>query len=126
MVWTLAILFVISALLLAISFSKSFQESKAEQKRIDMVHIEVMKEINEMQDSIRNVELDIEVVMKEAGIQLSLDEVVLMREVLDLYRRSYSIESIAAKKQVPESEISQMLAPYLTEKEERGKVANEI
>jgi hypothetical protein len=126
MVWTLAGLFVISALLLVISFSKLFQASKDEKKRIDMVHIEVMKEINEMQDSIRNIELDLEVVMKEAGIQLSLNEVVFMREVLDLYRRNYSIESIATKKQVPESEISQLLAPYLTAKDEGGKVANEI
>jgi hypothetical protein len=126
MVWTLAGLFVISALLLVISFSKLFQASKDEKKRIDMVHIEVMKEINEMQDSIRNIEFDLEVVMKEAGIQLSLKEVVFMREVLDLYRRNYSIESIATKKQVPENEISQLLAPYLTAKDEGGKVANEI
>jgi hypothetical protein len=125
MIWTLAVLFVISALLLVISFSKLFQASKEEKKRIDMVHIEVMKEFNEMQDSIRNIELDLEVVMKEAGIQLSLKEVVFMREVLDLYRRNYSIESIATKKQVPESEISQLLAPYLASKDEGGKVANE-
>ena len=56
-----------------------------------------MKEINSIEDSIRDIELDIEVVMKEAGIQLSSDEKLLMREVIDLYRRNYSIESIAEK-----------------------------
>jgi predicted nucleic acid-binding Zn-ribbon protein len=123
--WTLAILFIISAVLLVISFTKAFQASKAEQKRIDMVHIAVMKEFNDMKDSIRNIELDLEVVMKEAGIQLSLNEIIFMREVLDLYRRNYSIESIAALKEVSESEIYQMLEPFLTVKDEGGKVANE-
>jgi hypothetical protein len=123
--WTLAILFLIAAFLLVISFTKSYLESKAEQKRIDMVHIAVMKEINDMQDSIRNLELDLEVVMKEAGIQLSLNEVIFMREVLDLYRRNYSVDSIAALKEVTESEINQLLAPYLAAKDEGGKVANE-
>lgn len=126
MVWTLAVLFVISALLLVISFLKLFQASRDEKKRIDMVHIEVMKEINEMQDSIRTIGLDLEVVIKEAGIPLSLSEVAFMRELLDLYRRNYSIESIAKKNQVPESEISQLLAPYLAAKDEGGKAANEI
>ncbi|MCQ6282159.1 hypothetical protein [Bacillus sp. EB600] len=123
---TLAVLFGASALLLILSIIKNFQASKAEHKRIDMAHISVMKEINDMQESIRNIELDIEVIMKEAGIQLSSKELVFMREVLDLYKRNYSVESIAAKKQVSESEIQQLLAPYQTQKEERGKVANEI
>lgn len=124
--WTLAGLFAISALLLAFSMIKSFQASKAEHKRIDMAHISVMKEINEIQDSIRNIELDLEVMMKESGMQLSTSEMVFMREILDLFKRNYSIESIAAKKQVPESDIRQFLAPYLAQAEERGKVANEI
>jgi hypothetical protein len=123
---TLAVLFGASALLLILSIIKNFQASKAEHKRIDMAHISVMKEINDMQESIRNIELDIEVIMQEAGIQLSSKELVFMREVLDLYKRNYSIESIAEKKQVSESKVQQLLAPYQTQKEERGKVANEI
>lgn len=126
MEWTLAGLFVVSALLLIISMVKNFQASKAEHKRIDMAHISVMKEINDLQESIRNIELDIEVIMKEAGIQLSVKELDFMREVLDLYKRNYSIESIATKKQVSEIEIQQLLAPYQTQKDERGTVANEI
>src|SRR5436309_14030383 len=113
---TLAVLFGASALLLILSIIKNFQASKAEHKRIDMAHISVMKEINDMQESIRNIELDIEVIMQEAGIQLSSKELVFMREVLDLYKRNYSIESIAAKKQVSESEVQQLLAPYQTQK----------
>lgn len=126
MEWTLAGLFGVSALLLIISISKSFQASKAEHKRIDMAHISVMKEINDMQEAIRNIELEIEVVMKETGVQLSTQELIFMREVLDLYKRNYSIESIAEKKQVAESEIESLLAPYQSLKSGRGNVAHEI
>ena len=124
MEWTLAGLFVISALLLVFSLVKTYRDSKAQHKEIDLVHVSLMKEINSIQDSIRDIELDIEVVMKEAGIQLSADEKLLMREVIDLYRRNYSIESIAEKKQVTENEIEELLTPYLKIKDEGGLVAN--
>jgi predicted DNA-binding protein YlxM (UPF0122 family) len=63
--------------------------------------------------------------MKEAGSQLSPQEKLFMREVLDLYKRDYSMASIAEKKQVPVSEIEELLAPFQTLKNERRKVANE-
>lgn len=125
MEWTLAGLLGISVLLLLISILKTYQASIAEHKRIDMVHISVTKEINDMQASIRNIELDIDIVMKEAGIKLSPEEKLFTREVLDLYKRNYSIESISTRKQVTENEIKQLLASYQTSKDERGKVANE-
>jgi F420-0:gamma-glutamyl ligase len=126
MEWTLAGLFGVSALLLIVSISRNIKTSKAEHKRIDLAHIEVMKEINDIQESIRNIELEMEVVMKEAGVQLSYEKLVFMREILDLYKRNYSIESIAEKKQVTESEIRQLLAPYQSLKAGRGNVAHEI
>ncbi len=125
MEWTLAGLFVISAILLIISIIKTLQATKAEHKGIDMVHISLMKEINDLKESIRNLELDIEIVMNEAGVQLSSQDKLFVREVLDLYIRSYSIESIAEKKQVPESEIQEILAPFMELKDERRKVAHE-
>jgi hypothetical protein len=124
MEWTLFGLFLISAILLGFSLVKSYRDSKVEKKQIDLVHVSIMKEINSIQDSIRDIELDIEVVIKEAGIQLSADEKLFMREVIDLYRRNYSIESIAEKKEVPEIEIEQLLTPYLKVKDEGGLVAN--
>lgn len=125
MEWTLAGLFGISTLLLIFSILKSTHASKVEHNQMNMIHISTMKEINTIQESIQNIELDIEVVMKEAGIQLSSEKKLFMREVLDLYKRNYSIESIAEKKQVTESEIEQMLAPYQQLKDEGRKVANE-
>ena len=124
MEWTLFGLFLISAILLGFSLVKSYRDSKVEKKQIDLVHVSIMKEINSIQDSIRDIELDIEVVIKEAGIQLSAEEKLFMREVIDLYRRNYSIESIAEKKEVPENEIEQLLTPYLKIKDEGGLVAN--
>nr|WP_066062765.1 hypothetical protein [Neobacillus soli] len=125
MEWTLAGLFGISIILLIISILKSTHALKVEHNEIDQIHIATMKEINAIQDSIRNIELDIEVVMQEAGIQLSSEEKLFTREVLDLYKRNYSIESIAGLKQVTESEIEQLLAPYQKLKDEGRKVADE-
>ncbi|MED4206369.1 hypothetical protein [Neobacillus mesonae] len=119
MEWTLAILFGVSVLLLIISMVKNQQTAKKEHNEIDMVHMSVMKEINDLQGTIRNMELDIEVVAKEAGVQLSADEKLFMREILDLYKRKYSIESIAEKKQVSVSEIEQLLTPHLATRDER-------
>ncbi|MDR7001101.1 hypothetical protein [Neobacillus niacini] len=124
MEWTLAGLFGVSVLLLIISLVKTAQATKAENKGIDLVHVEVMKEINDLQESIRNIELDIEVVMNEAGVQLSPKEKVFMREILDLYKRNYSIESIAEKKQVSAEEIKELLTPYLRSKDERRSISN--
>jgi hypothetical protein len=124
MEWTLFGLFLLSALLLVFSIVKTYRDSQLEKKQIDLVHVSMMKEINSIQDSIRDIELDIEVVTKEAGIQLSAEEKLFMREVIDLYRRNYSIESIAEKKEVPVTEIEQLLTPYLKIKDEGGQVAN--
>jgi hypothetical protein len=124
MEWTLFGLFLLSALLLVFSIVKTYRDSKAEKKQIDLVHVSMMKEINSIQDSIRDIELDIEVVTKEAGLQLSAEQKLFMREVIDLYRRNYSIESIAEMKEVPVTEIEQLLTPYLKIKDEGGLVAN--
>ncbi|MEW9052035.1 MAG: hypothetical protein AB2392_12820 [Neobacillus sp.] len=84
-----------------------------------------MNEIISIQDSIRHIELDFEVITKEAGIHLSPEKKILLREVLDLYKRNYSIESIAEKKQLTVSEIEQILAPFHALKDEGRKVAHE-
>jgi hypothetical protein len=122
---TLIILFVGSALLLIVSIILNFKASKQEHKQIDMVHMSLMKEINHVQALIRNNELDLEIFLKEAEINLSSEEIIFKREVLDLYKRKYSIESIAEKKQATETEINQHLAPYLTPVDERRDVAYE-
>ncbi|MCH6265409.1 MULTISPECIES: hypothetical protein [Neobacillus] len=125
MEWTLTILFVVSILLLIFSILKERQTAKKNHKEIDLVHISVMKEINGMQESLRNMEIDLEIVTKETGVQLSTEEKVLKREVLDLYRRQYSIDSIAQQKQVSENEVKQIIAVYQSSQAEGRLVANE-
>lgn len=124
MEWTLIALIGISALLLIVSIAMNRKVEKQKQKEIDLVHVAVMKDIKDVHEQIRNIELDIEIVTKEAGIQLSPEEINLKREVLDLYKRKYSIQSIAEKKQVSETEVNQLLAPYLTLRDERSKMAH--
>ncbi|MGG1675251.1 hypothetical protein ACIFOT_05785 [Neobacillus sp. NRS-1170] len=125
MEWTLAGLFVISVLLLIFSISKSTHAAKVEHNQIDLIHISTMKEINSLQESIRNLELDNVLLMKEAGVQLTSEEKILKREVLDLFKRNYSLESIADLKQVSVNKIEKIVAPFQDLKDEGRKVANE-
>ncbi|MDP4163056.1 MAG: hypothetical protein Q8898_08130 [Bacillota bacterium] len=122
---TLTGLFVISALLLMFSILKSTRTAKIERNHIDQIHISLMKEINAVQESVRNTELDIEVAMGENGIHLTSDEKIFRRGVLDLFKRNYSMESIAETYNVSKTEIEQLLAPYQIVRDEGRKVANE-
>jgi hypothetical protein len=124
MEWTLIALIGISALLLIVSIAMNRKAEKQKHKEIDLVHVAFMKDIKDVHEQIRNIELDIEIVTKEAGIQLSPEEINLKREVLDLYKRKYSIQTIAEKKQVSETEVNELLAPYLTLRDERSKMAH--
>jgi hypothetical protein len=124
--WTLILLIGISAVLLIVSNISNRNAEKQKHKEIDMVHVSVMKDINNVHDLIRKMELDIEIVTREAGIQLSSEEMIFKREVLDLYKRKYSIETIAEKMQVTVTEINQLIAPYLAAKDGRSKIAHEI
>ncbi|MEH7075953.1 hypothetical protein [Neobacillus drentensis] len=126
MEWTLILLIAISAVLLIVSIISNRNAEKQKHKEIDLVHVAVMKDINSVNEQIRNLELDIEVITKEAGVQMTPEEMVFKREVLDLYKRKYSIETIAQKTQVSENEIHQFLSPYLAAKDERSKIAHEI
>ncbi|MGG3986226.1 hypothetical protein GWJ21_12810 [Bacillus coagulans] len=123
MVWTLAILFAVSVVLLIISIFKTRNRAKEEQQELETVHLALMDEINHLKDGIRTLELEMEILEKEAGIQLSAFDKQFRLEVLDLYKRNYSIESIAGKKQVTQAEIEEILAPFMAAKNERSKVA---
>ena len=60
-----------------------------------------MEEVHQLQQQIRNIELDAEITAQEAGIlAASSEQRILLRDVLDLHKRGYSFDSIAAKKQM--------------------------
>ena len=127
MEWTLAILFGIAILLLILSFLKTMQSSSKMEQHIDLLSFSFNDEVSQLQQKIRNIELDAEITAQEAGILAgSSKQRILLRDVLDLHKRGYSFESIATKKELTKNEIEHLLAPYTITKDERSKVANDI
>jgi TolA-binding protein len=126
MEWALAILFGTAVLLLILSFVKTKQSSSKVEQQIEQISFTFTDEVHQLQQQIRNIELDAEILAQEAGIQAdSPKERILMREVLDLHKRGYSFESIASKKRLTEYDVEQLLAPYIKSKDERRKVSND-
>jgi hypothetical protein len=126
MEWALAIIFSVAILLLLASYFRMRKTSKAEQREIDSVYVSLMEEVNKLQEQIRILELDAEISAYEAKIiEIDSKERLLLRELLDFYKRGYTIEGIADKVQLNENEINYLLAPYMSSKAERRNVANE-
>lgn len=125
MEWALAILLAAAVVLLILSFyisSKTTQEQKRENEVLSATFI---KEVNQLQEQISNVELDLEIVAYEAGIKSSSEQRSVLREVVDLHRRKYSLKTIAAKTNLSENEIEKMIEPFKTTKPKRGNVDDE-
>ncbi|MFS0784458.1 hypothetical protein [Bacillus sp. 1P06AnD] len=125
MEWALAILFGAAIVLLILSFSISNKKSKEQEEENNAYYATIMKELKDLQDKTRDIELDIEIIAQEAGMKLSPEERVKLREAVDMHRRKYSTESIAKKIELSESEVKRMLAPYVKPKVVRGEVTND-
>ncbi|MCJ8007453.1 hypothetical protein ACFFF5_14350 [Lederbergia wuyishanensis] len=126
MEWVLAILFGAAVLLLILSFIKSMKSSSNFEKQMDQLSYSLMDDIHQLEQKIRNLEIDAEITAQEAGVLPgSSKERLLLRDMLDLHKRGYSFESIAMKKQLPKNEVDHLLAPYIRVKDERSKVAND-
>ncbi len=118
----LIIIFASAVLLLILSFIRTKQANSSLEKQIDQTSFSIMNEVHRLQKQIRDVELDAEISAHEAGIlSQNAEERVLLRELIDLHRRGYSINSIAEKKQLTELEVETMLAPYIPTKAERSQ-----
>ena len=126
MEWTIVILFAAAILLLIISFVKTKQSSKTVDQQIEELSYSFTNEINQLQQQIRNLELDAEITAQEAGILTgSSKQRLLIREVLDLYKRKYSFESIAQRTQLTPFEVEHLLTPYMKAKDEGSNGTNE-
>jgi hypothetical protein len=122
--WVIAILFGTAVVLLILSFFKTTQSKSQLEQQIENISISVLDEVHGLEQQIRNIELDAEITAKQSGAsEVASEERLMLRDMLDLYKRGYSFESIASKKQLSPSEVERMLAPYLTKKAERGMVA---
>ncbi len=125
MEWALAILLAAAVVLLILSFyisSKTTQEQKRENEVLSATFI---KEVNQLKEQISSIELDLEIIAHEAKINSSSEQRIVLREVIDLYRRKYSLKTIAAKTNLSENEIEKMIEPFKTTKPKRGNIADE-
>ncbi|MGE8078798.1 hypothetical protein [Peribacillus loiseleuriae] len=122
MEWTLALLFGVAVVLLILSFIKSKQLKQEKEQQMEQFTISFLKELNQLQQKIQDVEIDTEIIAQKTGLS---KQRLLLREVIDLHRRGYSLESITAKSQMTEDEIKRLLAPYIKSKVERSDVTNE-
>lgn len=112
--WVLFILFGTAVVLLIFNYVRTKRSTIIEQRKLDNMYLNFMEEINKLQDQIKNLELDSEITAQEVGI--SAEDRQRLRELLDLYRRGYSFESMAAKQQLEEKKVEEILAPYLSER----------
>lgn len=121
----IAILLGAAILLLVLSFVKTKQTTKNTEQQLEEITFTFTNELNKLQQQIRNLELDAEIRSMESGeLKESMEQRVFLREILELYKRGYSVESIASKKKVASSEIENLLSPFMEQKKERRKVAN--
>ncbi|MGG1632238.1 hypothetical protein [Rossellomorea sp. NRS-1567] len=122
--WAIAILFGTAVVLLIISFIKTTQSNSQLEQQIEHVSISVLNEVHDLEKQLRNIQLDAEITAQQSGAApAESEERFMLREMLDLHKRGYSIESIASKKQLPPNAVERMLAPYMTRKTERSLVA---
>jgi TolA-binding protein len=122
--WVIAILFGTAVVLLILSFIKTTQSKSQLEQQMEHVSISVLNEVHELEKQIRNMQLDAEITAQQSGaMEASSEERLILRDMLDMHKRGYSIESIASKKQLPSTEVERMLMPYMTRKAERGMVA---
>ncbi|MDW4527988.1 hypothetical protein R3398_16600 [Rossellomorea marisflavi] len=122
--WIIAILFGAAVVLLILSFVKTSQSKSKLEQQVEHMSISVMNEVHELEKQMRAMQLDAEITAQQAGaVPATSDERRVLREMLDLHKRGYSIESIASEQQLPTIEVERMLTPYMTKKAERSMVA---
>ncbi|MBP1914103.1 hypothetical protein [Lederbergia galactosidilytica] len=118
MEWMLAILLGVAVVLLILSFVKAKQDSSKVEREVDQMSLTLTDELYKLQQKLHFLEIDGEINAQELGIPSSSSEKrILLRDAIDLHRRGYSIENIAARKGLPKQEMEQLLAPYMDVKE---------
>ncbi|WP_413375331.1 hypothetical protein [Alkalihalobacillus sp. 1P02AB] len=124
MLVTIIVLLAIAIGLLVVSMFKSGNTEK-EDERMEALKISFLEEVQQVQQEIRNVELDLQLLAKDAGVDLGSErERKIKRDLLDLYKRGYSMEGIANEKRLPKEDVENLLSPYVRTKNEGGKVVN--
>ncbi|TSB46834.1 hypothetical protein FN960_10220 [Alkalicoccobacillus porphyridii] len=122
MEWTLGILLGLAIILTILSFFRKEKNSRYEQQ-IENMSISFMQEIYQLKKQIRTLELDAEIVAQHTPLATrSETQVQIMRDVLDLHKRGYSSEGIAAETGLTAMEVDHVLTPFLDRPDEGQKV----
>lgn len=122
----LVVLFSTAVVLLLISLLKLRKQTKEEKKQLDTYYSVFLDETNKLQEQIKKLELNEEVTAQEAGIMpYNSEERQVMVKMLDLYKRGYSMKSIASQTKLTEEEVTQLLTPYEGPSQRRRKAAND-
>ncbi|MCA1055744.1 hypothetical protein LCM10_12175 [Rossellomorea aquimaris] len=122
--WVITMLFGTAVVLLILSFIKTTHSKSQLEQQMELVSISVRNEVHELEKQIRNMQLDAEITAQQSGaMEMSSDERIMLRDMLDMHKRGYSIESIAGKKKISPLEAERMLTPFMERKAERSMVA---
>ncbi|MBO0996103.1 hypothetical protein [Bacillus sp. SD088] len=118
MEWMLAILLGLAVLLLILSFVKTRRDSSKVEREVDQLSLTMTDELYKLQQKVRFLEIDREIDAQELKIPSSSSKSrILLRDAIDLHRRGYSLENIAAQKGLSKQEMGQLLTPYMVVKE---------
>ncbi|GIN73596.1 hypothetical protein J14TS2_40710 [Bacillus sp. J14TS2] len=118
MEWMLAILLGLAVLLLILSFVKTRRNSSKVEREVDQLSLTMTDELYKLQQKVRFLEIDREIDAQELKIPSSSSKSrILLRDAIDLHRRGYSLENIAAQKGLSKQEMEQLLTPYMVVKE---------
>lgn len=112
MIWAVAVLILIASGLLIYSYVKNKQAIMAEQREIDTIYITLTEEINKLQTKIRQLELENEIISQASGMMK--EDLHMVREALDMYRRGYTVEGIADKLNMEANRVEALLSPYMS------------
>ncbi|MCM3003524.1 hypothetical protein [Priestia koreensis] len=121
----IAILFAVAIILLLLSFRRTRQSHSQMEQNLEQMTLSFGREVNDLQDRIREVELDSVITAHQSNAwDLDSEDRIVLREMLDMNKRGYSYESISRKiKKFSPEQVEDLLSPYdKKKKEERSFV----
>jgi len=95
------------------------------EQNLEQMTLSFGREVNDLQDRIREVELDSAITAHQSNAWgLDSEDRIVLREMLDMNQRGYSYESISRKiKKFSPEQVEDLLSPYdKKKKEERSFV----
>ena len=107
------IILVIAVGLIIFSYVKQLEQTKNLEKQIDHVTFLVTDELYKMNNSVKDIQLDLEITTNEENkIEMADAARSTIKKMILMQRSGYSIDSIAEECNLPKQEVLRMLAPY--------------